>query len=249
MAPAAVIEAQHLPQAAYPTKSVPEKLFDPSIHLAYQRPAKIYSLADLKLGESPISPVGSTDPFPFLSAEGVRAFRRELFSKEVLDNCMYSTRPGSAQLRGMAPRFAPFVHQFWTSPEVLKIVSDLAGVDLVPVMNHEICHTNVQLGPDGVEGVKDTPIDPPAPPNGYKVQQKEGDEAKGNVIVPWHRDSHPFVCVVMLSDTEYMTDGETEIQKGDGTTVKVRSPEIVRNPPKPIKATRMVAKSISANMT
>lgn len=228
MAPSAVIEAQQLPQTACSPKSVPKQLFDPSIHLAYHRPAKIHSLTDLKLDESPISPVGSTDPFPFLSAEGVRAFRRELFSKEVLDNCLYSTRPGSAQLRGMAPRFAPFAHQFWTSREVLKIVSDLAGVDLVPVMDHEICHTNVQLGPDGLDGVKNTPMDPPALPNEYTVHKKNGEETKGNVIVPWHRDSHPFVCVVMLSDTKYMTDGETEIQKGDGTTVKVRAPEMVR---------------------
>ncbi|KAJ5215215.1 uncharacterized protein N7498_001622 [Penicillium cinerascens] len=156
--------------------------FDPSIHLAYQKPKKIHTLSDIKLENSPISEIASTNPFPFLSAEGMRAFRRELFSKDILDNYSYKT----------PPRFAPFTYQFWTSPKALEIVSNLAGVDLIPVLDQEICHTNMQLGPEGLEG---------------------------------HRDSYPFICVVMLSDTSTMTDGETEMQKGDGSTVKVRSPE------------------------
>lgn len=80
----------------------------------------------------------------------------------------------------------------------------------------------------------DTPAIPPEPTeeekrgfeervNGNVVEKEENvDEA----IVPWHRDSHPFVCVVMLSNAEFMTDGETEMQKGDGTTMKVRSPQM-----------------------
>lgn len=182
---------------------------------------------DIKLESSPISQVASTDPFPFLSTEGVRAFRRELFSKDVLDNCSFHTRPGSVQLRGMAPRYAPFTHQFWTSPEVLGIIKDLAGVDLVPVFDHEIAHTNVQLGPKGLDGVKDTPVDPQGPPPGYKTKE-EAEEERSKPVVPWHRDSYPFVCVVMLSDTSSMIDGETEMAKGDGSTVKVRSPSMVR---------------------
>lgn len=158
----------------------------------------------------------------------MRAFRRELFSKDVLDNCSFHTRAGSVQLRGMAPRYAPFTYQFWTSPEVLEIVSKLAGVDLIPVFDHEICHTNVQLGPKGLDGVRDTPVDPPGVPEEYKRNQS--GEQKRKPVVPWHRDSYPFVCVVMLSDTSSMTDGETEMQKGDGSTVKVRSPSMVLDP-------------------
>ena len=198
--------------------------------MAYQKPKAIHTLSDIKLENSPISEIASTDPFPLLSAEGVRAFRRELFSKDVLDNCSYKTRPGSVQIRGMAPRFAPFTYQFWTSPEVLGIVSNLAGVDLIPVLDQEICHTNVQLGPEGLEGVRHTPVDPPGAPLGYK-EKSDGDTGeKPSAVVPWHRDSYPFVCVVMLSDTSTMTDGETEMQKGDGSTVKVRSPETVCRP-------------------
>jgi hypothetical protein len=180
------------------------------------------------LEKSPISEAASTDPFPFLSAEGVRAFRRELFSKDVLDHCSYKTRAGSVQIRGMAPRFAPFTYRFWTSPEVLGIVSNLVGVDLIPVMDQEICHTNVQLGPDGLEGVRHTPVDPPSAASGYKERSNRDTGERASAVVPWHRDSYPFVCVVMLSDTSTMTDGETEMQKGDGSTVKVRSPETVR---------------------
>ncbi|KAJ5279350.1 hypothetical protein N7478_004722 [Penicillium angulare] len=183
-------------------------LFNPKVHLAYQKRKAILTMKDIKLDPSPISQVASTDPFQLLSNEGVKAFRRELFSKNVLENCSFPTRPGSVQLRGMAPRYAPFTYQFWTSLEVLGIIRDLAGVDLVPVFDHEIAHTNIQLGPHGLDGVKDTP------------SKKETSKP----VVPWHRDSYPFVCVVMLSDTTSMIDGETEMAKGDGSTVKVRSP-------------------------
>ncbi|KAJ9299615.1 hypothetical protein DTO271G3_2499 [Paecilomyces variotii] len=209
--------------AAIAIKSPPD-IFNPDKHLAYQPPARTHTLKDLHLDESPISPIASTDPFPFLSEEGVRAFRREIFSSNVLANCMYYTRPGSVQIRGMAPRYAPFTYSFWTSPEVLGVVSSLAGVDLVPVMDHEIAHTNVQLGPKGVDGVKDTPVEPPEAPRVIGTHTHMPEVKKAEALVPWHRDSHPFVCVVMLSDARYMIDGETELRKGDGTTIKVKSP-------------------------
>jgi hypothetical protein len=145
---------------------------------------------------------------------------------------MYKTRPGSVQLRGMAPYYAPFIHQFWTSPEVLKIISNVAGVDLVPVFDYDICHTNIQLDTDDEEAVREIPIIPPGAPV-PRGPDESGASAESNAsatkhaVVPWHRDSYPFVCVVMLSDARYMTGGETEIQRGDGTTTKVRSPQMV----------------------
>ena len=121
-------------------------------------------------------------------------------------------------------------------------MSGIAGVDLVPVLDYEICHTNVQLGDKGLEGVWDTPAVPPLPSEEERAvwEAREKEEAKGTggngdgeAIVSWHRDSHPFVCVVMLSNSEYMTDGETEMQKGDGTTMKVRAPQMVGLAPSP----------------
>jgi hypothetical protein len=96
----------------------------------------------------------------------------------------------------------------------------------------------VQLGDGGLDGVWETPAVPPEPTEGERIgfeERMNGNwvEKEGNVeeaIVPWHRDSHPFVCVVMLSNAEFMTDGETEMQKGDGTTMKVRSPQMVSMP-------------------
>ena len=222
---------------ATPSSSTTSPVFDPSVHLSYNPPSRIHTLNDLSLPPSPISQIGSTDPFPLLSPAAITAHRQELFSAPVLRNCMYHTRPGSVQLRGMAPRYTPFIHSFWTSPEVLAIVSKLAGIDLIPVMDHEVCHTNVQLGPDGVDGVWKTPVNPPeATPEALASCRAETESkalAKATsggpvqqAIVPWHRDSHPFVCVVMLSDARHMTSGETELRKGDGTTIKVRSPQI-----------------------
>ncbi|OAP64270.1 hypothetical protein AYL99_00242 [Fonsecaea erecta] len=223
-------DAATQPLKSITTKSTFQK-FDPVKHLAYVAPKKIHTLEDLCLPPSPISQVASTDPFPLLSEEALLEHRRELLSDEVLNNCMYSTREQSVQLRGMAPRYAPFIHQFWTSAEVLKIVSGLAGVDLVPVMDFEICHTNVQLGPDGLPGVRNIPIVPPGAPEedttpAVQAVPAEPAVASKKSVVPWHRDSYPFVCVVMLSDARHMKGGETEIQRGDGRTIKVRSPQM-----------------------
>jgi hypothetical protein len=136
-------------------------------------------------------------------------------------------------LRGMAQRYAPFIQSFWNSDEVLKIVSDIAGVDLVPAMNYEICHTNIQLGDDGIEGVRATPVVPPMV-SAETANDKESKEAPANedagyesAIVKWHKDSHPFVCVVMLSDARNMEGGETVLMGGDGKTMKVRAPQMV----------------------
>jgi hypothetical protein len=135
----------------------------------------------------------------------------------------------------MAQRYAPFIQSFWNSPEVLKIVSDIAGVDLVPAMNYEICHTNIQLGDDGLDGVRATPIIPPkvsladTTENGKEVTDN-ADAGYDSAIVKWHKDSHPFVCVVMLSDARNMEGGETVLMGGDGKKMKVRAPQMVSCP-------------------
>ncbi|KAL4935228.1 hypothetical protein BDV06DRAFT_234527 [Aspergillus oleicola] len=115
-------------------------------HLAFSPPSRILQMKDLALEPTVLSLVATTNPFPLLSHEAVLAHRRALFSPEV---------------RGMAPRYAPFICQFWHSPEVLKTISDIAGVELVPALDFETSHTNVQLGPDGVDGVRARPIEPP----------------------------------------------------------------------------------------
>lgn len=232
MAPSAVAQTTFVPETIQ-TKNVSQSnSFDAAKHLSFTPPSKVLTMKDLALEPTALSPVATTEPFPLLSHEAVLAHRRELFSKDVMDNCLHHTRPGSVQLRGMAPRYAPFIHQFWHSPEVLKIVSDIAGVELVPAMDYEISHVNVQLGPGGVEAARNTPVHPPeATEEAIKRHEKEKPKAQATdqskPIIEWHVDSHPWVCVVMLSDARHMCGGETELMKGDGTTLKVKAPQMV----------------------
>lgn len=207
--------------------------FDASKHLSFTAPESTLKMSDISLPPTELSDVATTSPFPLLSHEAVLQHRRDIFSPQTLDNCMHHTRPGSVQIRGMAPRYAPFIHQFWHSPEVLKTISDVAGVELVPAMDYEISHTNVQLGPGGLDEVRNTPIEPPEATEEAirkfdgekKVKREVTDQSKP--IIEWHKDSHPWVCVVMLSDARHMTGGETELMKGDGTTLKVKAPQMV----------------------
>ncbi|KAL2671613.1 hypothetical protein Neosp_014203 [[Neocosmospora] mangrovei] len=237
MAPSALIETPRAqgpigPQQIASSKQGSAVQFNPAKHLAYSPPSSILTMKDLALEPTALSPVATTEPFPLLSHEAVLQHRRDLFSKDVLDNCLHHTRPGSVQLRGMAPRYAPFIHQFWHSPEVLKIVSDIAGVELVPAMDYEISHTNVQLGPGGLDAVRNTTVEPPEA-TAEAIKRFEQDKPKKQEvtdqtkpIIEWHKDSHPWVCVVMLSDARHMSGGETELMKGDGTTLKVKAPQM-----------------------
>jgi hypothetical protein len=45
-------------------------------------------------------------------------------------------------------------------------------------------------------------------------------------VVGWHKDSYPFVCVLMLSDCTDMVGGETALRTGTGEILKVRGPGI-----------------------
>ena len=106
---------------------------------------------------------------------------------------MHHTRPGSVQIRGHAPRYAPFIREFWNSPEVLEIVSKNAGIDLIPVMDYETGHVNVQLGPDGIAGVKATPVEPPAATEeaiaAFEADQPKPDATTDQTkpVIEWHK--------------------------------------------------------------
>lgn len=105
------------------------------------------------------------------------------------------------------------MYDAWKNPKTLAIMSSIAGIDLVPVIDYEIGHINISI----------------------PGRKKEHDptemiaEDDNKAIVDWHRDSYPFVCVVMMSDTTDMVGGETALKKGNGDIVKVRGPSIVRH--------------------
>jgi hypothetical protein len=100
-------------------------------------------------------------------------------------------------------RYAKFVYDAWTHPETLRIISSIAGVDLVPVMDYEIGHVNISVNdsPDGT--------------------------LQAAPVVDWHKDSYPFVCVIMLSDANEMVGGETALRTGSGEIKKVRGLQMV----------------------
>jgi hypothetical protein len=95
------------------------------------------------------------------------------------------------------------VYDAWTNPETLRILSSIAGVDLIPVFDYEIGHINISVNdnPDG--------------------------KTQAAPVVGWHKDSYPFVCVLMLSDATEMKGGETALRTGSGEIMKVRGPQMV----------------------
>ncbi|KAB5588711.1 hypothetical protein CTheo_7846 [Ceratobasidium theobromae] len=258
--------------------------FDPKIHLAYAPPESRVMMEELGKADEGIAPVGITQPFPLLSEEGVRELREEIFSRHVLDRCTHTTDLAPCQIRGMScrPGFAPFIEALWSHPETVRVVSDAAGIDLVPIIPYELGHVNVQLTfgsdtlsklgreplhaeaptdhkesvvPKIVPGINnlpplvtstasDTESDddaeshmPASPENTRSSEPAIADPGsvhetptptkdKDRPVVGWHRDSYPWVCVVMLSDATTMQGGETALACADGTIKKIRGPQM-----------------------
>lgn len=118
----------------------------------------------------------------------------------------------------MTCRCAPFVYDTWKNPEVLRIISDIAGIDLIPAMDLDISHIN--LSSRSSENVDEAALSA----DGNDDQDDDMD-----ALVGWHTDSYPFVCVVMLSDCSRMIGGETALRTGTGRIMKVRGPQMVWN--------------------
>ena len=58
-------------------------------------------------------------------------------------------------------------------------------------------------------------------------EAKDTDMVDNKPVVDWHKDSYPFVCVLMLSDASKMIGGETALQTASGQVLKVRGPQMV----------------------
>jgi hypothetical protein len=112
-------------------------------------------------------------------------------------------------------RHGKFIFEAWKHPQTLAIVSKIAGVDLVPVMDYEIGHINMSVPGNTKDYDSKT--------ESSEDEEEEEEEA----IVGWHRDSYPFVCVLMMSDTTGMIGGETALRTGTGEIKKVRGPQKV----------------------
>ncbi|KAH8693614.1 hypothetical protein BGW36DRAFT_345295 [Talaromyces proteolyticus] len=196
--------------------------FDPSKHIEFSPPSKTWTMQELDYTEGQgISVVGVSEPFPLFSKEAVMQMRAEILSEEVWDKYQFSSNLSHCQLRGYVPECAPFTYDVWKSPEILDIVSKIAGIDLVPVMDWEIAHINISIQSEGEQA------------KALEVAQRDADEGVAacpleddHPILDWHTDSYPFVCVTMLSDCTNMIGGETALRKGNGGIVKVRGPQM-----------------------
>lgn len=102
------------------------------------------------------------------------------------------------------------MYDAWKDPKTLSIISDIAGVDLIPIIDIDIGSINISVQDQGQD-------------KGKLENQSEDDIP----ITNWHHDSYPFVCVVMMSDTSKMVGGETALRSGSGEIIKVRGPEMV----------------------
>lgn len=198
--------------------------FDPAKHLAIEEPAWKKSLSEFGYNEETdgISPIGATAAFRIFTEEAVMLMRNDLLSDEVQDNHVFSTSRAAYQVRGYAPSKSKFIHDAWHSPEVLDAVSRAAGIELVPLIDYEIGHTNIQLGAAGPDGVRDLSAVPskPLPP----TERLPPSIYDSRPVDDWHYDGVPFVAVHMLSDTSGMQGGETAVQGKDGRISVVPGP-------------------------
>jgi hypothetical protein len=203
--------------------------FDPTEHLDYQPPSKIWTMQELDFPEDQgISPMSVSEPFPLFSKAAVREMRKEILSRPVWENHRFQSKHAQCQLRGYARRHAPFTYGAWHDPRVLGIISKIAGIELVPNMDYEVAHINIS----GSDVAKLNPFGPDAEQQRPKPAPEDDEPRKDKgAIVGWHQDSYPFVCVTMLSDCTDMVGGETALKTGKGEVVKVRGPQMVGRAP------------------
>ncbi|EKG19079.1 hypothetical protein MPH_03600 [Macrophomina phaseolina MS6] len=208
-------------RATRPTKKLPQFLiddaristketFDPKKHLAYQPPAKVYTMADIGLEGHGVAPTAVSEPFPLFTEEAIKQMRAEVFSDEVMQHCQYMSGFTPNMVRGMGAERAPFTYDAWKSAELLARVSEVAGVELVPAVDFEIANVNISV----------------SDANKTVVAGKEADGDDTSAFA-WHYDSFPFVCVVMLSDCTGMVGGETALRMPTGEIRKARGPSMV----------------------
>jgi hypothetical protein len=93
---------KQLPQSLIEsTKNVPKaQRFDPSTHLNFTDPEKIYSMKEIGREGAGISPVALTTPFSLFTQEAIEQIRAELFTPEILENYHVKSDFASNMLRG-----------------------------------------------------------------------------------------------------------------------------------------------------
>ncbi|KZT32665.1 hypothetical protein SISSUDRAFT_993875 [Sistotremastrum suecicum HHB10207 ss-3] len=198
--------------------------FIPEIHLEplVDDPGFIL-LSDLGFEPTAYSPIAASKPFPLFTPEAVRRIRAEIVDHETLANHMFSDDNNPCVVRGHCPDKARFTYDAWTHESVKERVDQMAGIPITIVYDYEIGHTNIQLGPRGWAGLKAEPDMPSAEGNLAVDAEIEPTVYK---VPNWHKDSYPFVCILMLSETSTFKGGNTFIRKADGTNLVCPLPPI-----------------------
>lgn len=127
--------------------------------------------------------IAGSKPFPFLSREGVLAYRRSILRTEVLEDCARSFGKGALLLRNVSSR-SKFVKDLWTHPETLKIVRDALGVDVDIIMPYEVGHTNIQLASPEMP-LEQLKVEPPSESVALTEEQKNYDPLSADSVIPW----------------------------------------------------------------
>lgn len=83
---------------------VKRSLFDVSKDLDYIPPRHIYSMAEIGRQGQGISPNAVSLPFSLFTQDAVMKMRREVLSREVLDNHQFSSNLAPCQVRGYGPQ-------------------------------------------------------------------------------------------------------------------------------------------------
>lgn len=209
--------------------SQPMAAFDPQKDLVFEPPKSVLTLRDLMLSEeNSCSPVAITQPFPLFSLDAVTRMRQDIFRPEIVLKHGQKIKEGIYKMRGYS-QDTPFVDSVWRTPEVIKACSQAAGVDLDVIFDYEIGHVNVQLDAlAGKPSLADVlpPAMPPKTAQKPDVDVTRAAQEQLTSVRDWHVDSYPWVCVCMLSDPEGMVGGETGLQKGDGSVVKMLGPGV-----------------------
>ncbi|RPA93756.1 hypothetical protein L873DRAFT_1815488 [Choiromyces venosus 120613-1] len=231
----------------YAGHEVPEVKFNPEKHLNISStPPTQITFKDLSLPRpaSAASPVAGSAPFPLFSPAAIPLLRKELLNPAYLDKTATPFSNHNLIVRNTAAH-SLFFKDIWTHPDVMRAVSQAAGVELEIVMETiEIGHANVQVDMRRYEGLERADMlervseeltsgkfgEVESGRVRVEVEKRSEEEmskevnGEGGLIVPWHYDSYPFVCVVMLSDTTNMVGGETVIKRGDGSLFGISQP-------------------------
>lgn len=200
--------------------------FDPDKHLAfdpsYAKTVKRTTMEEVGFNyPDQISDIGVSAPFPLFTEEACDIMKAEVLREDVFKNWARvsnsSTSGLDAIIRGYAKDTCPFTFAAWTHPKTVAAVSAMAGVELEVIMDYEVAHVNVAMkSKNEADNEKED----------LRRKASMADSFDDNIpaVVGWHNDSYPFVCVLMLSDTEGMIGGETLIRTGSSEIIKAAGP-------------------------